>query len=448
MNLEKWVYTVPLRLRSLFRRRAVEQELDEEIRYHIERQIEQSVAGGLTPAEARYSALRALDGIAQHKERCRDARRVNWIEDLGRDLRYAARSLWSHRGFTAVALCCLALGIGANTAIFSMTNAVMLKSLPLENPENLFLFRWASSKPMPAELDYESSGYGSMSLPYSLVADLSAHSRTLSDAIGFVPLGFNNQSIAVQANGVTAAAGGEMVTPNYFSGLGVTPIFGRGFNKDDEKPGAPSVAVISYSFWSRRFARAPSAAGAPAYINGVPFTIVGVTPPEFFGVNPGMVPDLWIPVREYASLTPWGVQSGRDTSLLRNRHWWWALIIGRVRAGVSEKQARAELDPLFQRSITAGLARQPQKADLPHLEMAPAAETVSILRMRFVQPLKILTCAVALVLLIACANIAVLLLARAAARLIRQLLTESSSFLRRGACWDWRLRNGAARCCS
>ena len=221
MSLKQWLYTLPLRLRSLLRRDQLEQELDEEMRYHLDRRIEGGMARGLTRPEAEQAARRAMDGLDQRKEECRDARRVNWIEDLGRDLRYALRTLRRDKGFNAVALACLALGIGANTAIFSLMNAVMLRALQVKNPERLVLLRWTSAKALPRELRFGSSGYGQTSLSPSTLAAMRERSRTLSDVIAFVPLGFNNQSVGVRAGGNTFPAGGEMVTGNYFAGLGV-----------------------------------------------------------------------------------------------------------------------------------------------------------------------------------------------------------------------------------
>src|SRR5205809_4471647 len=169
------------------------------------------------------------------------------------DLRYAFRMLRKNPGFTAVAVSCLALGIGANTAIFSIMNAVMLRSLPVQNPEQLVLLRYVSKKGKPPQIRRTSSGYGATSLSYEIFEQIRERTQTLSNVFGFVPLAFNNQSVTVSINGQPSLAAGEMVTADYFSGLRVSPILGRILVDDDLKPGAPHLPVIRYSYCSHQF---------------------------------------------------------------------------------------------------------------------------------------------------------------------------------------------------
>jgi len=214
MPWQRWIYTLPLRLRSLFRRDAVEQELDEELRYHLERKTEEYIASGLTPDEARHAAMRAMDGIEQQKEHCRDTRKVNWLEDFWQDLRYGTRMLRRSPGFTAIVIVTLALGIGANTAIFSVVDAILLKPLPFTDPKSLVIV-WESTV-------QNASTHNTVSPPNFL--DWQSQNRVFSGMSYISDLGRN-----LTGNGEPEQLIVQYVSVNFFSVLGVTPIIGPGF---------------------------------------------------------------------------------------------------------------------------------------------------------------------------------------------------------------------------
>jgi predicted permease len=419
-------------------------DLERELRSDLELEEEEQREHGLSPDEARYTARRAFGNPALIKEQTHEAWGWAPIERLSQDLRYALRQLRRSSGFTFTAVLILALGIGAVTAVFSLIDAVLLKMLPVENPEQLVQFKSIS----PAFPTTNSDSPISNAFSYPAFRKMSQQTQVLAGVLAFRRW----SGINFEVDGHSGPAEGQLVSGSYFSLLGVRAIRGRTILPSDESvAGQSPVAVIGYDYWRSRFALDPNIVGRKVLLNNAPFTIIGVTEPEFYGVQPGARIDVSIPLSTMVLLNPMFAAAGTPADVLNSpmRNWLW--VMGRLQPGVAKERAAAALEPVFaqlMRDLADALAAQP--GDSParrqeilafRLQLDPAGQGLATLRQQFSRPLWIVMAVVALLLLITCANLANLLLARAhvrerefavrlamgagKGRLMRQLITES-----------------------
>jgi predicted permease len=424
------------RIANLFRRSKLEQEIEAELRAHIEMRTADNIAAGMSPKEARRDALLRFGGRAGMKERVIAADAHMFLDSLWQDLCYGVRVLRKSPGFTAVAVLTLALGIGANTAIFSVIDAVLLRSLPVKDPQQLVVLRW-SAHSRPKISGY--SGYGdcedrycSFSLPFFRTMDTQA--KAFSGMAAFAgPLDMD-----LSGNGAASIAHGTFVSGDFFSTLGVNAFIGRPFTASDDTPSAPPAIVLTYTYWQRAFGGDRSVIGRTVRLDNVPVTIVGVADPRFTNLTPGNTQDLFLPcsLADRVKGEWWGNQSRTSETDI-----WWVIALGRLKPSVSISQAQAEATAIFRNEMLHGASPAFKEADAPEIHLLPAQAGLNGETSQIAPILYLLMIGVGFILLIACSNVAGLMLARSAtrqkemsvrlalgagrARLVRQLLTES-----------------------
>ena len=372
-----------------------------------------------------------------------------WAEDFKKDLEHAVRSLKADPLFTTVAILALALGIGANTAIFSVMNAVVLRLLPVHEPDRVFNLS-CDGQPNGAG----NTGETETSFSVLVFEQMRKQTQIFSDVMAYVPMGFNK--IAVRIGNVPEEAAGEMVSGNYFSGLGVSAECGRLLSPADEQEHSQTV-VLSHRFWNRYFDHDCQAVGRSLSIKGVPFTITGVAAERFIGLS-GRPTDLWVPLQTRPDFNAWG---SSDSNYYASPNWWCILLVGRLAHGVTQAQAEAAANPVFQHVAYEPLGGKPQAGEKPTKLHLQQARGLASYRDGYQKPLSMLLAMVAVVLLIACGNVSLLLAARNTARrrefsirlalggsrgrLFRQLMAESFVLMAGGTALGWLFATEATR---
>jgi predicted permease len=430
--------------RAVTRSADVNAQVDEELRFHIESYAEDLMRGGMPREEAMRRARAELGSLAAARENSRQAWGTRWFDELRGDLRYALRMLAKSPGFAAIAVGSLALGIGSNTVIFTAAQHMLLDRLAVPHPEQLRLFTW--SEPQDGVVT-ELQGYfdnppggGEVSTAFSfpVYQQMRRENHSLADIFAFANFGRLTATIDGQAEPVSA----EMVSGNYYATLEVKPQLGRGIqDSDDGVVGSGPVVTISDRFWMRRFGRSASVIGKTVLINATPLTIVGVNPPSFTGAwSAQQSPDVFLPFSMQPIAAPQNLDPSWPPSLLGIRDFWWVLVMGRMKPGVPDATAMAALSVTMNAAVRETMTVK-KDSQIPRLILADGSRGQNPYGEEMTKPVYVLMALAGFVLLLACANLANLLLARAGARqremsvrlalgagrarILRQMLTES-----------------------
>jgi macrolide transport system ATP-binding/permease protein len=396
------------RLRYWIESASRSEALREEMELHLAEKAAELEADGMTPECARAEARRRFGNVGLKHEESREIWMTRFLSELGQDVRYGCRTMTANKAFSALAVLSLALGIGANTTIYSFMESILLRSLPVANPESLVVLNWHSRPPQNANKEsvhvmHALQGLawpgdkGDMVLgivPYGAFETLRQKNPVFSTLFGY----FNGHNKTLAIRGQATSAGTEYVTGEYFRGLAVSPAAGRLINPEDDRPGAAPVAVISFATSQNRFGGPSSAIGQPVLVDNVPFTVIGVAPPEFFGVDPAAAPDLYLPLH-----TNLLVDGARAARMYPDGNFYWIEMMGRLRPGVSMAQAQAALAPRFHQWVAATATTDGERAKLPALMLNRGAAGLGSLREMAVR----------------------LSLGAGRFRVVRQLLTES-----------------------
>ena len=433
-----------MKFRRFFRRRRSDRDLANEIAAHLNEERAEYLACGLSPEEADRQARIKFGSARRVHEDLWQQNSLASLEGILRDLKYALRSVVHAPGFAITVVLIMALGIGANTAVFSVMNAVLLKSLPVADPQRV-VYLHTDGFPDGSS----NSGSTDSSFSYSVYDALRHQDHSLAVMV-YVPLAFTGKT-AVRIGNSPEEAEGDMVSGNFFSGLGVRIARGRGFTGSDEAQHAP-IVVLSYNYWTRRFSCAPGVLGSTLYVKGVPLTIVGITAQGFEGTEPGDSVDFWIPLQSRAELNAWGVPPVDGKTYLDRQNWWCLRLMARLAPGVTAQQALAQTQAIVAQAAYIGVGHPRAGEKPPTISFAPAKAFPGYAE-QYGTPLKMMMAMVALVLLIALSNVVMLLVARNAnrqrefsvrlslgagrAQLFRQLLTEAALLVAAGGALAW-----------